>query len=90
MSLYLRIQCDACGCVSGLPGLIGKPAHAQRSILYGGHGWAVGCYSLKDRHASGAKDFCPRCIAAWVKARRPTALVPRPDRGAGLRLVRDA
>lgn len=89
MSLYLRIQCDGCGCISAVPALVGKQAHAQRSILYGSHGWAVGCYSVKDRHASGAKDFCPRCIQDYVRAKRPRGFTPptAPAQPRRLRLV---
>ncbi len=85
MSLYLRIQCDGCGCVSGLPDLVTHPAHIQRSKIKE-HGWATGCYSLKDRYSSGAKDYCPRCIVAYVRARRPVLIAESP--GRRLRVVR--
>jgi len=44
-----------------------------------GRGWAVGCYSMKDRSSTGAYDFCPPCIQNYVRVERARRSVSGAD-----------
>lgn len=69
MSVQVAIVCNRCGKVADADyGADHKPAHVMRSQSKG-RGWAVGCYSLKDRSSSGSMDFCPACVAAFIRER---------------------
>ena len=70
MSVQIAIVCTTCGCTGEADeGTDRKPAHSLRAELKG-RGWAVGCYSMKDRSSTGAYDFCPPCIQNYVRIER--------------------
>ena len=67
MSVQIAIVCTTCGCTGVADeGADREPAHSLRAKLKG-RGWAVGCYSMKDRSSTGGYDFCPPCIRDYVR-----------------------
>ena len=67
MSVQIAIVCTRCGCTGEADEGAGRePAHSLRAKLKG-RGWAVGCYSMKDRASTGVYDFCPPCVQNYVR-----------------------